>query len=113
MTAEVLSWVMTWWGRMERKSPARSGRDGPSAMWACAIFSVMVWGMEISGREKLANSLARTGEGACSHVVLAYLCFFAFALDSVALTGELFPSRTSAFISAINFVTEFSFSWFQ
>src|ERR1019366_7482866 len=27
---------------MERKSPARSARPGPSAMWACAIFSTMV-----------------------------------------------------------------------
>src|SRR5271169_1870129 len=45
MTAEVLSWVMTCVGWMETKSPARSGRSGPSARWACASFSTMVWGM--------------------------------------------------------------------
>src|ERR1039457_4618163 len=50
ITAEVLSWVITWSGRMERKSPARSGRLGPSAMWACAIFSTMVWPMSMTSR---------------------------------------------------------------
>src|SRR5215468_11285043 len=42
ITAEVLSCVMQRCGRMDRKSPARSGRDGPSAMCDCAIFSTMV-----------------------------------------------------------------------
>src|SRR5712671_3929645 len=45
ITAEVLSCVMQRWGRIERKSPARNGRCGPSDMWVCAIFSVMVWPM--------------------------------------------------------------------
>src|SRR5664279_1134587 len=35
---------------MERKSPARNGRPGPSAMWACAIFSTMVWPMSMTSR---------------------------------------------------------------
>src|SRR5271157_2618054 len=33
---------------MERKSPARRGRSGPSAMCACEIFSTMVWPMCLS-----------------------------------------------------------------
>src|SRR5467141_1154670 len=45
MTAEVLSWVMTRCGRMDRKSPVRSGREGPSAMCIWAIFSTIVWGI--------------------------------------------------------------------
>jgi hypothetical protein len=52
MTADVLSWVMTRCGRMERKSPVRRGREGPSARWVWAIFSVMVWGTGISQRQK-------------------------------------------------------------
>src|ERR1039458_6528053 len=45
ITADVLSCVITWKGRMERKSPARKGLFGPSAKWVCAIFSTMVWAM--------------------------------------------------------------------
>src|SRR5208337_4701687 len=48
ITAEVLSWVITRCGRMERKSPARRGRSGPSAMCACAIFSTIVCPMCLS-----------------------------------------------------------------
>src|SRR5262245_19518287 len=43
MTGEVLSWVMTWRGRIETKSPARTGRPfGPAVMWAWVIFSTTV-----------------------------------------------------------------------
>src|SRR5271165_2150050 len=42
ITAEVLSCVITWSGRIDRKSPARSGRLGPSAMCVCEIFSTIV-----------------------------------------------------------------------
>src|SRR6185295_8604364 len=43
ITGAVLSWVITCRGRMERKSPAESGRPrGPQAMWAWAIFSTTV-----------------------------------------------------------------------
>src|SRR5690348_5620735 len=54
MTAEVLSWVMMWYGRMETKSPARSGRLGPSARCACAIFSTTVWSITNS---RIGNTL--------------------------------------------------------
>src|ERR1700722_16554767 len=46
ITAEVLSWVITRCGRTEMKSPVRSGRLGPSAKWACAIFSTTVCGIK-------------------------------------------------------------------
>ena len=42
ITADVLSCVITWRGRIERKSPARRGRSGPSAMCAWATFSTIV-----------------------------------------------------------------------
>ncbi len=42
MTAAVLSCVSTWRGRSVTTSPVRSGRFGPLAMWACAIFSMTV-----------------------------------------------------------------------
>ena len=43
ITAELLSWVMTWRGLMETKSPARTGRGGgPSARWRSVIFSTTV-----------------------------------------------------------------------
>src|SRR5271166_2094852 len=42
ITAEVLSCVITWSGRIDRKSPARSGRFGPSTMCVCEVFSTIV-----------------------------------------------------------------------
>src|SRR5258706_14506374 len=45
ITADVLSCVMQPCGRMDRKSPVRNSRLGPSVMCVCAIFSVMVWPM--------------------------------------------------------------------
>jgi hypothetical protein len=38
----LLSCVMQRCGRIDRKSPVRSGRAGPSAMCFCAIFSTTV-----------------------------------------------------------------------
>src|SRR5271166_2966841 len=42
ITAEVLSCVITWSGRIDRKSPARNGRLGPSVICVCEIFSTIV-----------------------------------------------------------------------
>ena len=52
ITAEVLSWVITWRGRIERKSPARRGLSGPSARCACATFSTTVWPIATSLRSR-------------------------------------------------------------
>src|SRR5882724_8587068 len=60
ITADVLSCVMQRCGRIERKSPARSGRFGPSDMCVCAIFSVMVWPILNSPRRRRTRRLYST-----------------------------------------------------
>src|SRR5260370_42617664 len=45
ITADVLSCVIQRCGRIDRKSPVRSGRAGPSLMCFCAICSTIVWPM--------------------------------------------------------------------
>src|ERR1700675_1190086 len=90
MTADVLSCVITRWGRMERKSPVRSGRDGPSAMWVWAIFSTMVWAMRISvpeghdhePRKHRRQHLCRRAKLAdFLRCIASHLRFLVFALD--------------------------------
>src|SRR5512135_3371285 len=81
MTAEVLSWVITWRGRMEMKSPVRSGRFGPSARCACAIFSAMVCPMGASLLGEVLERLEAHEVGVVDDERLGR------ALDQVPLVG--------------------------
>ncbi len=86
---------MVWNGRMETKSPVRSGRCGPSARWACAIFSTIVCG--ISGTPVASRSTCGQPSDVaslmrfllCEHGLAALLAFAAQLRLAVGL------SRTS------------------
>src|SRR5271167_3240908 len=104
---------------MERKSPVRSGRLGPSARWVCAIFSTMVWGMSYSLVQSGCRFLALLGMTNLKEQVKGKRCkqrfygrFFDRLFLLVDLRGVGFFARTSAFVSAISLLTEPIFSRF-
>jgi hypothetical protein len=62
----------------------------------------------------MAPPCVATGEGSCPYAVCRRFPFFVVASDfGFTLVDELFTGRTSAFISAISFETELTFSKFQ
>src|SRR5690242_13662734 len=91
---------------METKSPARSGRLGPSARCACAIFSTIVWAINNSrfGNTLLAchpeqarTELARRArvEGPCASPVPVRLIRTALAQNDIQQKASAVTRDTS------------------